>query len=374
MDQATERTPTGRVAVDVAVAGPPVDPITAPGGTDSGWFDWVMAGAGAALVAGGTIDGWAHRHDVGVETFFTPWHAVLYGALALNAMLLELRWLTGFRFGSGVRKALPRGYGLSLVGVLLFAVGGALDMLWHLVFGIEADVAALMSPTHLLLMFAGALIVTGPLRAAWWRPTRLASWPAVLSATMLLASLMFWGQFDLPVIDWWATPSGSWLPAFVAQELGVLGVLLCTLLTVGVMLPLVLRFRLPVGSVTVLVGATAVLTSAMKDLDPVVSMFVASGVVGDVLLRWLRPGRDRAAAFRAFAVSVPLATYALYFGYLLATDDIVWPVHVWLGSIVLAAIVGLLVSLLVLPPPDPTRALANRALADRALADPVAPG
>jgi hypothetical protein len=143
----------------------------------------------------------------------------------------------------------------------------------------------------------------------------------------------------------------------VIQELGVL---LSSVLTVGVVLPLVIRFRLPMGSLTVLLGANAALLSAMSDLDPVVSMFILGGVVGDVLLIWLRPSPDRVAALRVFAAGVPLATYALYFGYLLATNDIIWPVHVWLGSIAMAGLVGLLVRLLVPPPSDPTRALPGR--------------
>jgi hypothetical protein len=369
MDQVTEQTRTGPVERDIPVAGPPVGQITAPSGTAAGWFDWLMAGLGAALVGGGAIDGWAHRHHAGIETFFTPWHALLYGALVLNGLVLGLRWLAGVRSGLGVLEALPRGYGLSLLGAVLFGVGGALDMVWHLVFGIEADFAALMSPTHLLLMCAAALIVTGPLRAAWRRPTRHPGWPAVLSATLLLAALMFWAQMDQPVINWWATSSGWWLPEFVTQELGVLGVLLSTVLMIGVVLPLVVRFHLPVGSLTVLLGANAVLTSAMSHLDPVVLVFVAGGVAGDILLVWLRPGRERVVALRVFAAAVPLMTYALYFGYLLATNDIVWPEHVWLGSIALAGLVGLLVSLLVVPPPDPSRpANPSRAVAE---ADPA---
>ena len=88
-----------------------------------------------------------------------------------------------------MRRALPSGYGLSLVGAVLFGVGGALDLVWHSLFGIEADVAALMSPTHLLLIGSATLIATGPLRAAWRRPTRRVGWPAVLSATLLLSVL-----------------------------------------------------------------------------------------------------------------------------------------------------------------------------------------
>jgi hypothetical protein len=51
-----------------------------------------MAGLGAALVAGGSIDGWAASARCRVETFFTPWHALLYIALALNGLVLGLRW------------------------------------------------------------------------------------------------------------------------------------------------------------------------------------------------------------------------------------------------------------------------------------------
>jgi len=321
--------------------------------TPPGRFDWAMAGLGAALVVGAVIDGWAHNHDPGLETFFTPWHALLYAALLMNGVVLALHWLAGLQRGLAVRRGLPSGYGLSLVGVVLFGVGGALDLVWHLVFGIEADLAALMSPTHLLLIGSGTLIVTGPLRAAWHRRTRRAGWPAVLSATLLLSLLTFWGQFDQPVIYWWATPTDIGLPAYVGQELGVLGVVLSSALLVGIVLPLVVRFRLPVGSLTVLLGVNAVLMSAMIDLDPVVAVFVAGGVVGDVLLVTLRPSADRVVALRVFAVVLPLATYAGYFLYLLATNEIVWPEHVWLGSIAVAGLTGLLVSLLVAPPPAP---------------------
>ncbi len=57
------------------------------------------------------------------------------------------------------------GYGLSLLGVSIFALGGVSDMIWHMLFGIEVNVDALLSPTHLLLAVGMALIVSGPLRA-----------------------------------------------------------------------------------------------------------------------------------------------------------------------------------------------------------------
>ena len=119
------------------------------------------------IVAGAYVDAWAHNHLAGaLETFFTPWHALLYSSLALTTAFLVLcaAW-TGSRPWEW-RRALPDGYALSLAGCLAFGVGGVLDMAWHLVFGIERSFQALISPTHLILMESGALIVSGPLRAA----------------------------------------------------------------------------------------------------------------------------------------------------------------------------------------------------------------
>jgi len=45
-------------------------------------------------------------------------------------------------------RALPPGYGLSLAGAGVFAASGVGDLLWHLLFGIEARMEALLSPTH----------------------------------------------------------------------------------------------------------------------------------------------------------------------------------------------------------------------------------
>ncbi len=38
---------------------------------------------GWVLVSGLYADGWAHVNVPGLETFFTPWHGVLYGSFAL---------------------------------------------------------------------------------------------------------------------------------------------------------------------------------------------------------------------------------------------------------------------------------------------------
>ena len=156
---------------------------------------------------------------------------------------------------------LPTGYGLSLVGCVLFGIGGVIDMFWHLRFGIEVSLQALVSPPHLLLMLALGLIVTGPLRAAWRRPGTRAPWTAVISATLLLSMFTFFDQFDQPLVSTWA--ANPILPATIkyVQELGILGIMVQTALLTGVVLYLLSRFTLPFGSPSILHRMIADITS-----------------------------------------------------------------------------------------------------------------
>src|SRR6266536_4660294 len=57
---------------------------------------WALMITSAWLVGGGYLDGWAHSHGKVDQSFFTPGTPLLYA-----------------------------GYGLSLVGTLMFAAGGA---------------------------------------------------------------------------------------------------------------------------------------------------------------------------------------------------------------------------------------------------------
>ena len=60
----------------------------------------------------------------------------------------------------------PAGYRLALAGGVLFLAGVARTLVWHSVFGIEFGIDALLSPSHLWLFVAGALMLSGPVRAA----------------------------------------------------------------------------------------------------------------------------------------------------------------------------------------------------------------
>ena len=108
-------------------------------------FDWLMAILAALVMAGVIQDGWAHAHGLVDQSFFTPWHAVLYGCMALSGVVLLAAGLTNLRRGYSFRNGLPYGYWTSVLGVVLFATGGVFDLFWHTLFGIETDITGLIS-------------------------------------------------------------------------------------------------------------------------------------------------------------------------------------------------------------------------------------
>src|SRR5258708_7740118 len=133
-------------------------------------FEWLVVLFSAWIVAGLFLDGWAHNTlRNAIETFFTPWHAVLYSGFALAGGLLVITHTRNVRRGYHWLRALPKVYMLSLLGVAIFGLSGGADFLWHSLFGFEVDTEALLSPTHLALAIGGVLIISGPFRAAWER-------------------------------------------------------------------------------------------------------------------------------------------------------------------------------------------------------------
>src|SRR5579871_4231928 len=101
-------------------------------------FTWLAALLGLCLTIGAYTDAWAHHHIPNLETFFTPWHAFLYGSFALNLLFFVGVALYNFqKEKKSIPNLLPKGYFLSLVGVGLFTVGGIADMCWHILFGVE---------------------------------------------------------------------------------------------------------------------------------------------------------------------------------------------------------------------------------------------
>src|SRR3954462_3862284 len=143
-------------------------------------FDLSAALLALWFVVGLFVDGWAHNHGKVDSTFFTPYHALLYSGILATGLFLGITQFRNIGKGHAFSRALPYGYNLSLIGVALFFFGGGFDLLWHTLFGFEASMATLLSPSHLVLATAGFLIMSGPLRSAWQRSKVAPTWGNLL--------------------------------------------------------------------------------------------------------------------------------------------------------------------------------------------------
>jgi len=316
------------------------------------------------LLGGAYLDAWAHQH-LRLETFFTPWHAILYSGLLATVGFLGFHTIRNVIRGAPWRTALPAGYELSGFGCVLFIIAGVSDLGWHTLFGIDVSVAGLVSPTHLLLMLSAGLVVTGPLRAAWRSRKAVAPYSAVISAAGLLSLMSLFEQIDHPFVELWSAgdPSDILLP-FYAMELGVIGIVLQSGVIMAVVLLMLRRFVLPAGSVTLIFGINAALVSIVREQFLMIGVALLAGAAADTFLSFAgRPLQGR--ALRLFSFLTPAFLTLTYFAVLMTTQGVWWSVHVWAGSIVVAGLVGWLLSYLVeppgqAPPPDPTGSLGRR--------------
>ena len=331
----------------------PAEKVQPAGGA---WYDWVSVITSIWLVGGAYLDGWAHVHRPELESFFTPWHAVIYSGFLAGAAFLVLSMIVNHDRGYPWRRALPAGYELSLVGILIFIVGGFGDMIWHEVFGIELVVEILTSPTHLLLALGGVFIVSGPLRTAWRRPDlklskrgfkkSAAKLPAVLSLTLTLSTLTFFTEYAHPFTLTWAAEGHRTSDLFFGQALGVSSIILQSGILMGIVLLAVRRWgpTLPLGSLTIILTLNVSALSLFHDTYFLISAALLAGLASDLLLNLLKPSPERKVMFRLFAFLVPVIVYLFYFIYLILAQDIWWSAHMWVGSIILAGLTGWLIS------------------------------
>ena len=155
---------------------------------------WALLGASLWLVTGLQLDAFAHSTIPDLETFWTPWHAVLYSGIAVCG--LTLLWLLRPRLPEvityrSIVHQTPPALRLPVVGMALLLVGGGIDTLWHNLFGIEDGLEIFLSPSHFLIIIGMVLVACGPaLMLAASSGRRLPGGDATLLAiSALLAAL-----------------------------------------------------------------------------------------------------------------------------------------------------------------------------------------
>jgi hypothetical protein len=311
------------------------------------------------------LDGWAHNNlDLSKEGFFTPYHAVFYsGFVALTASLGVGAWRLHVP-GTPWYAGLPEGFRLMAVGVAIFAVGGALDMVWHIAFGVEQDVQALYSPTHLLLAVGGATMMSGPIRAALSRPDDH-TWRARASE---LVALAFFGTL-VTFFLMWAFSTGAGIaedphrlyPALAGKALsdmrdlsvqqGITAVILRSLVMAGIAGWAARRLALPFGAITFLLLVPNVLIAFMLDpgsqavLVSFTSALIAGFAADLALRRW---GRFETPSWRsrAFGFGLPFVFWAVYMSLVyFESGGLWWSPHVAYGAPVIGGLMGLLLTL-----------------------------
>jgi len=305
------------------------------------------------MTVGSHVDGWAHTQLISTEeSFLTPWHGILYsGWLGAAAWIYSHRDLPGYRWG--------------VIGSVGFGMGGIIDFAWHTAFGIEADMEALISPPHLLLVVSHLLMISPPLLAAWGSDLpRRVDWrefgPVALSLVAGIALVSFITPYGSPFNDYLPSSEfaeGAFAPETrfrLAQEAGVLTFFASTLVYVTPLLAILKRWRPPFGTATLVIGVSAVGTMVVDPLllgAPILALSgIVAGVFADLLIARTDPGPARRRAFLALGTFTPLPLVAVS---LLAVEiewGLGWGVNFVLGSMVLACLVGFALALAISAP------------------------
>ncbi len=126
----------------------------------------------------------------------------------------------------------------------------------------------------------------------------------------------------------------------VRHNLGAAGILVQAALLAGFALVALRHGPLPFGALTVLLFVPTALMTVVSEEYRFLPGALLAGLLADLLVRRFPYGSARRTdAVIAFAV--PAGFYAAYFVTLLVTSGVGWTVHLWLGAILIAGIIGL---------------------------------
>ena len=322
--------------------------------------------AGVWMLVGLFLDGLAHI-ELRPDTFFTPWHAVLYtgfGAAVTSGVVPVLRRRTTVQ---SWRSAIPPGHAWSLIGIATFGAAAILDLVWHETIGFEVSNEALLSPSHLVLMVGGVLALSGPIRTGWQRLDQSGSFRSWLPLTGSLALVSGIAVFFTSYASAFGRDSAASYPSTdththelaefneVAFEQlrelwGLAGILVSTVVVVVPLLLLVRRATPPFGAITFLYVALGAILPALGEFRQGLTVITtaAAGFVADLTMQRTRYV-VAAAGVAAFGI------WCGYFASLAARGKLEWSPALWAGSIVLATLVAVTLGYVSSPAIAPNR-------------------
>ena len=312
---------------------------------------------GLWTIIGLFLDGWAHSHQK-PESFFSPWHGVLYSGFA--AAGLWAGWIAWRRREPerSLGQTMPPGHLVSLLGFGLFGAGAVGDLIWHEVFGIEANVEALLSPTHLLLLAGGSIALSAPLRrmlrSESIEVTRRDFLPALLSLTLLTALAAFFlgylSPFSTSAVQYPNATTHTHDLAQITPDIGAelrenwaLGSIFVTsLVLVFPALFVRRRWKTPRGTFVFLYAFLMTLQAGLGEFEqwPLIAIGVIVGLVADASIE-----RD----FPAWLLGalIPITAWSLYFVMFEVQTGVGWSPELWAGVTLMAGLLGGLMGSLV---------------------------
>ncbi|HEX6684672.1 MAG TPA: hypothetical protein VF062_17840 [Candidatus Limnocylindrales bacterium] len=324
--------------------------------------DLISSLIGAWIIVGIYIDGWAHV-NMGdrLETFFTPWHAVFYSGLAAFFGWLAVVGLMVRRPGDSPQAVfgrLPVGYKAGTIGAAIFAVGGAADMFWHELLGIETSIDALLSPPHIVLLCGFLLMGTTA-----WRSQRAVSDTATIPELISLASVVAVVGFFLNYLApfRWAAPNTPFVQYQDEQNviLWIAGLLAFTMIF---LIPVLWqlrdgRYRIGTLSGLILVTGTLLVYGMSQGWSGSLLMAgVLGATAGAILVELLLTQ----APWRGWRYGPPIvmgiAAFTVWSGQLVGyhiAGGVQWPLTLWLGTLLVVAGSGAAVGAVAWRPPTP---------------------
>ena len=312
------------------------------------FFDHVVALLALLLTVAAYVDAWSRLPPSGTAIGLRPWGdaGVIAVWFALTGFLAGTAFVRLSR-GNRWRLALPRGYMPSLVACGVLGATTIADAYYQLAFGPGQGLEVLLRPTHLIELGAGAVIVAAPLQAALKRGDPRAGLPALVSASLLLATVAFATQFLSPFVDLWpaaganapTAPVGWW-----SQHLGAGSIVLEASLLAASVLVVVRSFEVRPGSLALVCGIQGLLLAILKTHWWLVPAPLAAGIMADVAVAFLRPSRGRPREAWALG-ALTATTFALAYLLLLEVGGgLVWDAQLSIGVVLLSGAAGWLIA------------------------------
>lgn len=302
------------------IRNPPTDAGERPLGTIA--FDVLYVMLSLLLTVGLMMDVWSHNEFGPDQSLFNEYHLLFYSSLGAMLMFLSGVALMNVRNGVRLGVALPHGYGLGLLSVILFGLSGALDLTIHAIFGFESGVEALTSPAHLLLFATWLLILFAPVSAARTRSkttgqaaTLVQSLPALVAYGCMIVCI------HVPLMIYFPMGGNPWMLQDLRLEsdfdglvIGIGGTLLQTLIQVPFILWLAREFRVPFGGYTVAFGFYGLFLMLLAPEQIPLLMFGGLGLLLDVLYRLIRPDATQRGRYLLFALLAPASMWFMCYG------------------------------------------------------------